>query len=403
MVELFAGIGAYSKALENLIIDHEVVCAVEHDKKTMQSYNIIHSTNFEVKDITKIDVNEVPDCDIIFYSPPCQSFSVAGKQEGFEDQRGTLFFDALNIIKHKKPKYAIMENVRGLTQKKFKFEFETMLQLLDQEGYKNYWKVLNSKEYGIPQNRERVFIVSIRKDIEQEFEFPKSFDNGLRLKDMLEDEVDEKYYISDENSELLFNEFKSEFVEKGVYPCLTPSRINKRQNGRRFKENDEPSFTVNTQDRHGILEFVDEYEIENKNESYLRKQIKDFMKKSRPNTDIGIKFKENGDIRPHQLDVKKSGISELAINHEDNISNTVLASHMPKVYRKIDYRIRKLTPLECLRLMGFEDADYIKLKNNKISNSQIYKMAGNSIVVDTIEAILENLLVNPKIHSFAES
>lgn len=127
----------------------------------------------------------------------CQAFSLAGKQMGFDDERGVLFFDALRIIKVKKPKYALMENVKGLTGKKFKEEFYTMLKKLEEAGYNNYYKVLNSKDYGIPQNRERIFIVSIRKDIDDgSFEFPEEFDNGLRLKDMLEPIVDEKYYIS---------------------------------------------------------------------------------------------------------------------------------------------------------------------------------------------------------------
>ncbi|ALS22145.1 DNA cytosine methyltransferase [Paenibacillus naphthalenovorans] len=427
IVELFAGIGAWSKALERLNIEHEVVYVVEFDKKTIDSYNIIHNTNFEPIDITQINPKSVPDCDIIFYSPPCQAFSIAGKQNGFGDPRGTLFFDAFKIIQEKKPKYAIMENVKGLTQKKFQFEFETMFQLLEQEGYKNYWKVLNAKDYGIPQNRERVFIISIRNDIEQEFEFPKSFDNGLRLRDLLEEEVDEKFYIGADKVEKLIRELKEKdflnviavkgdlltrnnpqrqygFNEKmftirsavqhgvliiddtqgfdgiryyedivpslrsqrsglktlEVRPCLTPDRINKRQNGRRFKENNDPSFTINTQDKHGILQIG---LLDIKGNEQIRRVY------SPEGISPTISTMQGGNRQPKIILVKKSD----------------------KYYF---VSIRKLTPLECIRLMGFDDEDYIKLKNKKISNSQIYKMAGNSIVIDVVEAILKQLFIH---------
>jgi site-specific DNA-cytosine methylase len=189
VVELFAGIGAWSKALENLNVQHEVVLAVENDKYPMTAYNAIHNTNFKITDITQLNEKDVPDCDIICYSPPCQPFSRQGKELGFQDQRGILFFDALRIIKEKQPKYAIMENVKGLTQKKFKNEFKAILDELEKAGYKNYWKVLNALDYGFPQNRERVFIVSIRKDIDHDFSFPEQNENLNNLMDYLEEDA----------------------------------------------------------------------------------------------------------------------------------------------------------------------------------------------------------------------
>lgn len=357
------------------------------------SFLIIKTSPYE-----KLDSCSIPDCDIVFYSPPCQAFSVAGRQDGFGDPRGTLFFDAFKVIQDKKPKYAIMENVKGLVGKKFQFEFETMLQLLEQEGYKNHWKVLNAKDYGIPQNRERVFIVSIREDIEQEFEFPKACDSGVRLKDILEDEVDEKYFIDAEKVEKLLMDIQDK-VEHGtmldvsqwrregvpriynnisctlnsrdykeprmiveIRPCLTPDRVNKRQNGRRFKEDGEPSFTVNTQDRHGILQ-VGLLDI-------------------RGNEQIRRVYDPEG-IAP-TLNTMQGG------NRQPKI---IIIKREERYYYIF---IRKLTPLECFRLMGFEDEDYNKLKNSKVSNSQIYKMAGNSIVVDTVEAILGELLITER-------
>lgn len=422
VAELFAGIGAWSKALEKLGVEHEIVEAIEFDKKTIHSYNLIHKTNFEAKDITQLNENDFPDHDLLFYSPPCQAFSVAGKQEGFDDEkgRGTLFFDALRIIQAKKPKLAIMENVKGLTQKKFQFEFETMLQVLEQEGYKNYWKVLNAKDYGIPQNRERVFIVSIRNDIQQSFNFPAGFDNGQRLKHLLEEEVDEKYYISQDKTEKLLNEYVKGLEKKDrlpselslngesisycidasyakgispgsvndgrrthvveTLPCITPDRINKRQNGRRFKEDGEPSFTINTQDRHGILQIG---LLEMKGNEQIRRVYDPEGISPTLNTMQG------GNRQPKIIQVGR-GFNKGGI-HDDCPSITKNCwEHNNYLYYYC--RIRRLTPLECFRLMGFEDRDYHTLKKEKISNSQIYKMAGNSVVVNVIEEILKELI-----------
>ena len=162
-------------------------------------------------DITKIDETKVPDCDLITYGFPCQDISVAGLGKGIieGETRSGLLFDALRIIKYKKPKYAIAENVKNLVGKRFKDDFNSLLEELDSYGYNNYWEVLNAKDYGIPQNRERVFVVSIRKDVDTgDFKFPKPFDNGLRLKDLLEDEVEDKYYIDNERTDNLLKNLK---------------------------------------------------------------------------------------------------------------------------------------------------------------------------------------------------
>lgn len=150
--------------------------------------------------------------DFITYGFPCQDISNAGKQKGFTDENGNrtrsgLFFEALRIIEDFQPKFAIAENVKALTSKKFTEEFKTVLESLEEAGYNNYWQVLNAKDYGIPQNRERVFIISIRKDIDKGFTFPAPIPLELRLKDLLEDEVDEKYYLSEKMLEkLTYNE-----------------------------------------------------------------------------------------------------------------------------------------------------------------------------------------------------
>lgn len=207
ILSLFSGIGAFEKALDNLGIEYELVNYCEIDKYASKSYAAIHnvSEDMNLGDITKINEKELPkDMDVVTYGFPCQDISLAGKQKGLFNEDGTqtrsgLFFEALRIIEETQPKVAIAENVKNLVGKKFKPQFEIVLDSLDEAGYNNYWQVLNAKDYGIPQNRERVFIVSIRKDIDNgEFKFPEPFELKLRLKDMLDDEVDEKYYLSEQ-------------------------------------------------------------------------------------------------------------------------------------------------------------------------------------------------------------
>ena len=204
LLSLFSGIGAFEKALDKLGVEYELVNYCEFDKYASKSYAAIHGVDesLNLGDITKVNEKELPkDIDLITYGFPCQDISLAGKQKGLFNDDGTqtrsgLFFEALRIIEETQPKVAIAENVKNLVGKKFKPQFEIVLDSLDKAGYNNYWQVLNAKDYGIPQNRERVFIVSIRKDIDNGcFKFPQGFELKLRLKDMLDDEVDEKYYL----------------------------------------------------------------------------------------------------------------------------------------------------------------------------------------------------------------
>ena len=218
-LSLFSGIGAFESALTNLGVDYEVVNYCEIDKFASKSYSAIHGIP-ETKnlwDITKINVFNLPkDVDLVTYGFPCQDISLAGHQKGLFNEDGSLtrsglFFKALDVIEYCKPKVAIAENVKNLVGKKFKPQFDIVLKSLDKAGYNNYWKVLNAKDYGIPQNRERVFIVSIRKDIDNElFEFPKPYSLEKRLKDFLEPQVDEKYYLSDTQ---IFNMKNSSYLQ----------------------------------------------------------------------------------------------------------------------------------------------------------------------------------------------
>ena len=296
-LSLFSGIGSPEQALKNIGIDFELFRFSEIDKYTIKSYCAIHGVdeNLNLGDITKIDIDKLPcDIDLITHGSPCQDFSVAGKGRGGDEGTGTrssLMWNTVAICEHCKPKYVIWENVKNVLAKKNIHNFEKYLDRMESIGYKNYHKVLNAKDFGVPQNRERIFVVSIRADIKKDFVFPIGFDNGIRLKDVLEDEVDEKYYISEDKASKIITEYKGNLsgvkngislsnqanvIEKEteiastlmardykrfgnqamtgvVMPCITPDRLEKRQNGRRFKEDGEPMFTITSQDRHGVL------------------------------------------------------------------------------------------------------------------------------------------------------
>ena len=198
VLELFGGIGACSKALERLGIDYEIADYVEIDKYAVKSYNAIHNTNFEPQDITTWDKNI--EVDLIMHGSPCQDFSLAGKQSGGDEGSGTrssLMYETIRIVDKLKPKYVIWENVKNVISKKHIHNFNNYIDRMNQLGYTSYYQVLNAKDYGIPQNRERVFTISIRNDLNQTFEFPQKQELKLKLKDMLEDKVDEKYYLSE--------------------------------------------------------------------------------------------------------------------------------------------------------------------------------------------------------------
>lgn len=179
VVSLFSGIGAYEKALKNIGVDVEVVNYCEILKDKSKAYSILHNVSEDKNlwDVTKIDTDKIEDFDLLVYSCPCQSFSLAGKMKGLEDLRGTLFYNALEVIKAKRPKYCVMENVANLAGKRFAKDFEAMRDSLEMLGYNNYWKCINAKEF-IPQNRDRVYLVSIREDIDDgSFVFPLGGDS----------------------------------------------------------------------------------------------------------------------------------------------------------------------------------------------------------------------------------
>lgn len=197
ILELFGGIGACSKAFERLGIEHEIVDYVEIDKYAVKSFNAIHNTNFEPQDITQWDKDI--EVDLIMHGSPCQSFSLAGKGEGGDIGSGTkssLMWETIRIVDKLKPKYVIWENVKGVLQKAQIHNFEKYLSKMEEIGYTNYYKILNSKHFGVAQDRERMFVVSIRNDINIKFEFPKEYDHEVKLKDVLDKDVDERFLVT---------------------------------------------------------------------------------------------------------------------------------------------------------------------------------------------------------------
>lgn len=204
LLSLFSGIGAFEKALSNLNIPVDLVGFSEIDKYAIGSYCAVHNTppQLNIGDITKVDERTLPqNIDVLTYGFPCQDISIQGKQVGLIDAAGNktrsgLLYDALRIIKHTQPKIAISENVKNLLSKRFEQDFGYMLNYFCMADYTNYYAILNSKDYGVPQSRQRVFVVSIRKDVDNgRFEFPKQRCLQRCLMDVCEQSVDNKYYI----------------------------------------------------------------------------------------------------------------------------------------------------------------------------------------------------------------
>lgn len=340
-LDLFAGIGGFRLGMESA--GHECIGFCEIDKFARESYKAIHNTEGEIElhDITAVTdefIRGIGSVDIICGGFPCQAFSIAGNRRGFEDTRGTLFFEIARFASILRPKYLFLENVKGLLNHQKGDTFETMLRIMDELGYDVEWQVLNSKNFGVPQNRERVFIIGHLRGERTRRIFP------------IERDVPE----ANRKQQVNF-----------VVPVLTPNRLEKRQNGRRFKTNGEPMFTLTAQDQHGIL-------------------LKDKKLKIREATTKGYAEAKVGDsvnIANINSKTKRGRVG-------NQIANTLLASEQQGVVGS-DYRIRRLTPRECWRLQGFPDSAFDKAQA-VTSNSQLYKQAGNSVTVNVIAEIAKH-------------
>lgn len=267
------------------------------------------------------------------------------------------------------PKYLMLENVKNLVGKKFKPQFDEWVAWLDELGYNTYWKVLNAKDYGVPQNRERVFAISIRKDIDDgKFEFPQPFDNGVRLKDVLEDKVDEKYYLSEDIQNRLIITDKT--LTKNIIGTTKPEYRSIGQRDLGYSENSIMGTLVAT-----------DY-----------KQPKQILETNRC-----VKV---GDLNYYPYETSnrvysKEGISPTLTTMQGGNTEPKIAEPIAYVKAVIEpeiksFRVRKLTPRECYRLMGFADEQFDR-SQAFTSDSQLYKQAGNSIVVDVLYYIFGKL------------
>ena len=474
VIELFAGIGACSKALKRIGLDVEIVDAVEIDSYAIKSFNAIHGTNFEVQDIKEWN-KDFKNIDLITHGSPCQDFSLAGKQAGGDVNSGTrssLMYETIRIVGKIRPKYVLWENVKNLLSKNHKHNFDAYINTMETLGYTSYYQVLNAKDYGIPQNRERVYTISIRKDIEKDYNFNKGTENKnkinrlyglynqatrwgvydkeglaptitasmgmggghvpmleetgyrfpekenleIKLKDLLEDEVEEKYYLSDKQIEKIknsnFMQEKKRIQEKEYCDtllardfkdpkCVRIGQINKIEIPQIVKIRKYPVDT-------GKL-----VEILRNHKNYTNKEIALILDKpltlvehwfrtdncfSIPEPDIWFRLKTLLKIKTNEFDKsittfeEKEGVYEKGnrFYFDNGISPTITsASANEKIISGL--RIRKLTPKECWRLMGFDDSDFEKTKSIGMSDTQLYKQAGNSIVVNVLEKIFENL------------
>ena len=498
VLSLFSGIGAFERAFCRIGLDWELVNYCEIDRWASLSYSMVNqcSESLNLRDVRTVTAETVRDrqVDLITYGFPCQDISIAGKQQGFvndsgESTRSGLFFEALRIIKELRPRYAIAENVKALTSAKFKNEFATVLSSLEEAGYNNYWRVLNAKDYGIPQNRERVFIVSIRKDADEgDFQFPDKEPLMLRLRDMLEpaESVDEKYYLSTEREGVrkLIAELESRYrINSSTAVCVAsrgrnPVNPSDRTTGSPTEQRLEPNSdgctnTLTTVQKDNLLLVAEPGIInhpsiiqvgnivDNPNRDSQRGRIYDpsdlaptlntvggggleakividgltrdvqcqrarvFNPNGLSATITASDYKEppqisvigqlKGGEKGRVVDRDGIGYTLTATEYKDplKIAEPIIVGSMqahaavktdgicPTLTEAMGMgggqvpvhtygvRIRKLTPRECWRLMGFLDEEFDRVHG--ISNSQLYKQAGNSIVVNVLSALLSQL------------
>ncbi|EMG1590055.1 TPA: DNA (cytosine-5-)-methyltransferase [Enterococcus faecalis] len=410
-LDLFAGIGGFRLGMESA--GHECIGFCEIDKFARTSYKAIHDTTGEVEmhDITTISdefIRGIGSVDVICGGFPCQAFSIAGKRKGFEDTRGTLFFEIARFASILRPRYLFLENVKGLLNHEGGATFETILRALDELGYDVEWQVLNSKDY-VPQNRERVFIIGHLRGKCTRKVFPferkngttaknniKPINNSKKTRELLNFDSTNRFYdvngispclntmqggdrepkiavvgnVNPSGSGMNGQVYSSDGLaptlttNKGegakiAIPVLTPDRVEKRQNGRRFKDDGEEMFTLTAQDRHGIM-------------------VKEATSKGYAEALPG----DSVNISPPNSNTRRGRVGK-------GIANTLLTGEEQAVVTN-NFRIRKLTPRECWRLQGFPDWAFDKAKEVN-SDSQLYKQAGNSVTVPVIADIASRL------------
>ena len=368
MFEAFSGIGTQAMALKRLNVPYEIVGYSEIDKFAIESYKAIHGE--DIKNYGNIkEMTTIPRCDIFTWSFPCTDLSIAGKQRGMtENTSSGLVYDVLRLVKntHNKPKVLIMENVPMLISKKFIEQFNEIRAKFSKMGYTNFVETLNSKDFGVAQNRNRVFMVSILG--EYTYTFPKPFKLEKKLKDYLEKEVEEKFYLTEKQ--------------------LSWLKKTKYEKAARVKNiDDQYAYTIDTM-RGGNREPKIAYPIRSREFAAEKQKFKDISPALCARDYKDPKVVTIGNYTPSRHNASR-------IVHKEGLSPTVMENHGTVTAVDAtsgDYKIRKLTPKECWRLMGCSDSDFEKAAK-VCSNSQLYKQAGNAIVVDVFEKILRGMIV----------
>lgn len=406
----FSGVGAFDQALIRLGIDYKTVFACDMDKYARLTY--IH--NYGEPDYYPENVydREIPSesLDIYMTSPPCQAFSIAGKRKGEDDKRGVLFYNSHQFIAKNNPRYFIFENVKGLLSDDGGKTFQVWLDMLGGKSvngnpvmfarenatpYHIYWKVLNAKDYGVPQNRERVFIIGIRDDKDNNFSFPKPFHLTNRLKHILEDEVDEKYFLSDKAINHLINH-KEKHDEKGtgfgvdikdensvastlrangaLCPTDNHVKVAFKLSGSMWDKTHEQSRRV--YDINGIGATLHTMSGGGQHPKIVVNQ--------EPKLEfVGAVKEHNRGNGTKSRDYSKQN----RIYDANGLSETITTQDWQMVNCLTQHKIRRLTPRECFRLMDFPDTFDFSV----VSNSQAYKQAGNSIVVNVLVEIIKKI------------
>lgn len=407
ILELFGGIGACSKALERIGIDYEIADYVEIDKYAVASFNAIHGTNFEPQDITKWDKDL--EVDLIMHGSPCQDFSTAGLQAGGDKGSGTrssLMYETLRIVEKLKPKYVIWENVKNLLSKKHRHNFDAYQKAMEELGYNNHYQVLNARDYGIPQNRERVFTVSIRSDLADNFEFPTKQELKIKLKDILEPNVDEKYYLSDKAISCFMSNGTGNYPRRERFLANINRKNQNIGNAVTTRAGSRPTdnFVKETLSKQVCNRAVSEGFV--KPNDVIEYTYSGARMKEMDEGKIKAQNKTNNDcFSTLKTTADKLGVCVCAASRgrksidgvfrqrleprKDELSNTLTTVQKDNLITT-NYRIRKLTPLECWRLMGFDDSDFCKAEKVS-SQTQLYKQAGNSIVVNVLFEILKQM------------
>jgi DNA (cytosine-5)-methyltransferase 1 len=397
----FSGVGAFNQALMRLGIEYEEIFACDMDKYARQTF--IHNYGEPKYYPTNVYDREIPSdsLDIYMTSPPCQAFSLAGKRLGKDDKRGILFFNSHEFIQVNKPRFFIFENVKGLLSDNGGKTFQEWVNMLggksvngvpvifpyeDSVPYHLYWKVLNAKHHGVPQNRERIFLIGIRDDNDNRFQFPKEEHLSKRLKDVLEEGVDHKYFLSENTIEKLIeydikqkengNGFGAKFhdvdgmmsalkVGGGGCDDLIKVKSATSKGYEEATEGDSINFSVpNSKTRRGRVGKEVAQTLDTAcNQGVM---VGDYR------SDEGFRWRQDGNS------------PAIMAMMRDTWKENFTGQNPPIIHK--DYKIRRLTPRECFRLMDFPDTF-----TWPVSDSQAYKQAGNSIVVNVLYKILKQL------------